>query len=505
MTKRVSVNWEPQPRQLTCLKACGLDFPFTGNKPKKAVADIIGYGGAAGGGKTDTMVGGALVAALAYPGINIGAFRRKFPQLQGLGGFIERSKQIIPKELAIYHETKHRWTFINGSKIDFCHCQNPPDVQNYQSQQFDILMLDETTQFEEGMVKFLLTRNRATVKHDTFAPFSLFATNPGNIGHAYFKKEFVDIGEPEKVQEFINETGVKESHIFIPAKLKDNVILEERDPGYRDRLSPNEKIRRILLEGDWDVFEGQVFDEFRREKHVVSPVIPKFKFPHFLWIDWGYSGREADQGAFAALSGALVKTKFEDQVFNRVIVYKEWYGKKKNPDEWADIIYKSRSVPKFRECVADSSMFNPQSDGSTPIIKLMGTRWRELNGGRSWVTYKRGTKNRIGRVATLHNWLSIAPDGLPYMLITESCQHLVRTIPLMIYDEYNVEDVDTQGEDHLYDALTYGLSAIRFIPSTIGGVSPRTPEKKVLPEIIDKLDLREFEKKSIVNKDWRAV
>ena len=50
------------------------------------------------------------------------------------------------------------------------------------------------------------------------------------------KEEFVDIGPPEVVAKYEVQPGIYESHVFIPAKLADNLILEKRDPGYRRRL-----------------------------------------------------------------------------------------------------------------------------------------------------------------------------------------------------------------------------------------------------------------------------
>jgi hypothetical protein len=134
----------------------------------------------------------------------------------------------------------------------------------------------------------------------------------------------------------------------------------------------------------------------------------------------------------------------------------------------------------------------------------MEEEWDSL-AKKHWLTLKPGTKNRLGRVATLHNWLSIAPDGLPYMLVTENCEHLIRTLPLLVYDPYKVEDVDSSLEDHLYDALTYGLSDVKFISTRLGAMTK--PERKnVLPALVKEIDLTAFEKaKEEKHKDWRTL
>src|SRR5690348_6499225 len=97
--KQIYIDWEPQERQLACLNACGLSEPFdvnldlrpSGSKGElfhPAVADIVGYGGSAGGGKTDTLLQIGIIAGVKYPKLNVGYFRREFPQLEGPGGAI---------------------------------------------------------------------------------------------------------------------------------------------------------------------------------------------------------------------------------------------------------------------------------------------------------------------------------------------------------------------------------------------------------------------------------
>jgi hypothetical protein len=506
----VRIKWEPQERQLVALKACGLSAPFQQNiklRPsgtkgepfRPAVADIVGYGGSAGGGKTDLMVAAALIAMAAYPGINIGYFRRKYPQLTGLGGAIARSKSIFPSNEAVckYNETSHVWAFTNGSHMQFCHCNNPNDVESYQSQQFDIMMIDETTQFLEMMVKFLLTRNRATVTNPNFRSFAIFATNPGSVGHLYFKTEFVDIGEPETLHDFKNETGQIEKHIFIPSKLADNKILLDRDPNYAVKLSPNEAIRKRLLEGEWDIFEGQVFGEFRRGTHVMRPIMPNLKFSHYLSMDWGYSALSA----YAAYAHVLLHQKTADGVnFNRIITYREWYGNMKAPDVWAELIYKQSSVKYIRGYV-DPAMTNTQTDGSTPIAELFENKWKQINGGENWLNLEKGINDRPLRQATLHNWLQIAPDGLPYWMCTENCTNLIRTLPQLVYDDTKIDEVDTTLEDHCLLAttkiITYnGIKQIKDLVGTTGKVLSingkwidyshcrKTRENAVLVEVI---------------------
>lgn len=282
---KYAIEWRPQPRQLTFLKACGLSYAYEKNTLNTPLAKVIGYGGAAGGGKSDSLLGIAFLAAFKFPKCNIGYFRREYPQLEGPGGAIMRSQQLF-SSIAKWNGSQLRWTFPTGSILEFCHCKNETDVYNYQSQQFDIILFDEGTQFPRFIYRYLLTRNRATV--DGLIPFMAIGTNPGNIGHVWFKDEFVDIGTPEKPYEVEVEPGRFETHVFIPAKLADNNILETRDPGYRKSLENQaEDLREMLLEGNFDVAQGRYFPEFKEFIHTCKPFEIPPEWKRYRTLDYG--------------------------------------------------------------------------------------------------------------------------------------------------------------------------------------------------------------------------
>jgi hypothetical protein len=336
-------------------------------------------------------------------------------------------------------------------------------------------------------------------------------TNPGGIGHAWVKARFIDIapwGTPYEYTEEIFGRKFSRSRIFIHAKIDDNPSLIENDPNYILTLEQlkytDPELYRAWRFGDWDVFVGQVFREFDRSKHVIEHVLPKVNLNHFVGIDWGYQGKEAHEGAFATVALCLYRENYKGKEFNRVVQYREWYGKGKTPDLWAQDIYDHSHVKKYDDGVGDASMFNPQSDGSKPISDIMHETWDKLNHDKYWLRLKQGTRNRVSRVATLHNWLSIAPDGLPYLLITEDCIHTVRTLPALIYDESKVEDVDTEGEDHLYDALTYILSQVQFV-GDLGKIEHGDDDDEPLYQPGEAISLKMFEKaKKEKLKDWRV-
>jgi len=185
--------WQPQPKQMELLQACGLDDALTGGAVKPAMCSTIGYGGAAFGGKTEGMIGVGLIACMTIPGVQVGYFRREFTELEGADGPIYRTREIYPVAGAKYNDQKHIWKNWPGnskSSLHFCYCNTEKDVFRYQSWAFDILLIDEATHFSWFIIDYLKTRNRVSKYSKIPNPFSLYCTNPGNIGHNWYMQTF---------------------------------------------------------------------------------------------------------------------------------------------------------------------------------------------------------------------------------------------------------------------------------------------------------------------------
>lgn len=191
--------WQPQPKQHTLLEACGLDDALMGGAVKPALCSTIGYGGAAFGGKTEGLVGIGMIACKMIPGVQVGYFRREFTELEGADGPIYRTRELYPEAGAKYNEQKHVWNKWPGNPragMYFCYCGTEKDVFRYQSWAFDILLIDEATHFSWYIIDYLKTRNRPSKYSKIPVPFSVYGTNPGNIGHNWFMQTFgIDPGD----------------------------------------------------------------------------------------------------------------------------------------------------------------------------------------------------------------------------------------------------------------------------------------------------------------------
>ncbi len=438
--KPQQITWKKQPKQIDFLRSCGLSHPFEGGKPKKPQARVILFGGSAGGGKSDALLVAGIIAAVSFPGANIGYFRREYPQLEGPGGAIMRSHDLLTG-LAKYNGSLRRWKFANGSILQFCHSKNETDIYSYQSQQFDVVLIDESTHFSRFQVRYLLTRNRATVKGIT--PFMALASNPGNIGHGWHKQEFIDVGVPGQPVDVEVEPGRVETHLFIPSRLQDNQILEQRDPGYRATLeSQPEEIRRALLDGDWDVFAGQYFKAFRRDLHSVDPFPIPDDWTRFASMDWGYA------------APCAVHWHAVEPSSYRVYTYREMYVTQMRPAEVAE---------RFLEISRD--------DGRIAYLKASPDMWQErglasdAEAGESiadefssrGILIEMADNRRVIGWTRVREYLSLMPDEKPAWQCFTTCDNLLRTLPELVHDERNVEDVDGNCEDHAPESLRYAL------------------------------------------------
>ena len=237
------------------------------------------FGGAAGGGKSYGQIVDALLFALKYPRSKQLVLRRTFPELEK--SLIRTVLALYPRKIFSFNSSTHVGKFKNGSCIDFGYCAGENDVYQYQSAEYDVIRFDELTHFTEGQYVYLISRVRGANGYPKQIKSS---TNPGGVGHSWVKKRFVD--PAPRGTPFVGEDGMK--RIFIPSLLSDNGFLIKEDPDYERRLSAlPERERRALLLGDWDIFDGQYFSEFSRDKHVISPFEVPSGWRRYRTLDYG--------------------------------------------------------------------------------------------------------------------------------------------------------------------------------------------------------------------------
>lgn len=442
----VPVVWYPQPRQEELVRAAGLLGFIQGLPEARApYAELIGYGGAAFGGKSDGLLGLAAIAAMAYPGCRIGFFRRTFPELEGAGGAIERSREIF-STIGTYNETRHRWQFITGSALYFNHVQHEADVHQYQSQQFDILLIDEATSFTWAIVDYLLTRNRATIDNLP-RPFCVMTTNPGNVGHVWYSQLF-DVtgllGEHRQVKRVQNPNGAYVNSYFIPAFVEDNPIGLGRDPEYVERLEQRDpEIARALRYGDWTVFAGQAFRTWSRARHVVEPFEIDPTFTRWVSLDYGF------------VHPWVAYWWAKDPNNGRLYIYREAYYSGLTDRQQARKI-KDMTAPDEQISFYFAS---PDMWARKNVANVVTTSADEYR--QEGIVLTRADNDRLSGKRKIDRLLVDLPDGKPGIQVFDTCKNLTRVMPILVRAEKDPEDVEKVDGDDPYDAMRYGLTNTR--------------------------------------------
>ncbi len=442
-------------------------FPPPNEKQALFLTDThkyIGFGGARGGGKSWAVRVKAVLLCLNYPGIKVMIIRRTYPELQEnhiipLCEMLHCHAEDKTQRVASYNDSKKHITFPNGSRILFRYCDSEKDAERFQGTEVDVLFVDEAThQSEEKMDKL-----SACVRGVNGYPKRIYYTcNPGGVGHAWVKRLFVD--RQYKPGENPDD------YSFIRSLVRDNLALMQADPEYVRKLEAlPPKLRKAWLDGDWDIYEGQFFEEFAdRPEHYIdrqwTHVIEPFEIPDgwriYRSFDWGYA---------KPFSCAWWAVDYDGVVY-RIL---ELYGCTDTPNEgvkWTPErvfaeIHRIETEHRWLrgktiQGVADPAIWDAETGES---IADVATRYR--------VYFDKGDHARLPGWMQVHYRLYFDDNGYPMMYVFKNCKAFIRTMPLLQYDEHRVEDLDTDGEDHVADEVRYFLMT-----------RPIKPRKAPIPE-----------------------
>jgi hypothetical protein len=409
------------------------------------------YGGAAGGGKSYAMVADP-VRYFNNPRATMLLVRRSTEELREL---ISVSKQLYPQAIPgiKFLEREKTWVTPQGATLWMSYLDRDDDVLRYQGQAFSWIGFDELTQWNSPYA-WNYMRSRLRTTSASGLPLYMRATsNPGGPGHNWVKSTFIDPAPYGKAFWATDEHGevIKRpkghskgegplfKRKFIPATLFDNPYLSDDGMYEANLLSMPEHQRRQLLEGDWSISEGAAFTEFNPKVHVVEPFDIPHSWARFRACDYGY-GSHTGVVWFAVAP--------DDQL----VVYRELYVTKMTATDLADKILEIESGEKIRYGVLDSSLWHNRGDRGPSLAEQMiakGCRWRPSD---------RSKGSRVAGKNEFHRRLQVDDfTGEPRMVFFNNCVNCIKQIPSLPLDKSNSEDVDTKAEDHLYDAIRYGI------------------------------------------------
>ena len=401
------------------------------------------YGGAKGGGKTDWLLFDfyepELIKQSNYRGI---IFRRTSPRLTEI---IDRSL-IWFWGIAEWHKSEKYWEFPSGAKLYFRHCQYEEDKYNYQGHEYQYMGFDQIEEFTESQYEYLKVQAR-TSNPQTYVRIRATA-NPGNVGHLWVKRRFIDDIVPQKV--YKDDLGL--TKMYIPAKVYDNPALIDNDPLYVKRLEAlPEKERKALLEGDWNIFSGQYFNEWTPSKHIIKPFYIPEKWNKFIALDYGYKNPS---------SVGWYTTDDEGNVYR----YKELYKEQLHYDTLAQEILDITGEDVIDYAVADPAIFGDQQHHQEARETVSGAQImqevleKHYGVGKDF-SILRADNRRLPGWATVRQYLKFNDNEEPKFKVFSTCTHFIKTFPANIHDERKPEDLDTKGEDHTADETRYGLAS----------------------------------------------
>lgn len=397
---------------------------------------------------TIAIIWEAILRSIKYDFPITGAiFRKSYPELEST--IIRTMRTAIPNWFYKYNQSQHIMTLANGSIIEFCYAESDNDVYRYQSREWEWLGVDELTHFSQYQWTYLMSRVRTSKPVNTkfFA-----ATNPGNIGHEWVKQRWV-------TKTCADENYDPKDYDFVPAGVMENPYILNNNPDYIENLKMlPEKERKALLEGSWDVFEGQFFNEWSPVKHI-SEV---FDVPENwqLVMGWDDGTREPRSVHVYAIDND-----------RRIWVIWEYYKAGENLREAAtnvrEKLQEAGLWDRIYKCVVDPSMRREDSQTgttSTDVLDSMGF-------GFKIGAVELGNNDRVEGWRIVKSYLDFKPYEEPMLKIFKNCDNMIRTLPQLVYytpksgGTSKKEDLDTTQEDHAADDLRYTLMSLDRLPS----------------------------------------
>lgn len=437
------------------------------------------FGGAAGPGKTAALVWEAVMQNLEVEGSTCLLLRRTLGQLED--SLLKEFHKSVPwRQMgARYNDQKHRVFWPNGSVLRFGYCENENDVYQYQGAEFLFIGLDELTHFTLKQWQFLTSRNRHPGHFATMAG----ATNPGNVGHEWVNALWGCDGNPKRPAPGMDEPEKYDAkdYDFIRALIADNPIYAN-DQNYLKTLDGLGKaLRTAMLEGLWDQFAGQYFDNFLTTRHVakwqgmdlVAKVMrqrtdgdvalngdweevgtKKYRIDHhwvgdgwmrapwpkWVSLDWGRQHPSAVYWHATAPDG-------------RHVTYREWVQPGLTPRMLgAGIVERSIDSDGRKETIQQffvSPDANQDRTGQSTILEQIREQTSTDN---RLPNPAEATDDRVGGWQLLYTLLESNQ-----WLLAENCEKLIKCLPILIHDAKKVEDVKKVDGDDPADSARYGL------------------------------------------------
>ncbi len=433
-------------------------------------ADILLFGGAAGSLKSETMLIDA-VREFENRGLRAILFRRSYPELEK--SLIRRSRELYPDFGGRYNEQKKIWKFPSGASVEFGYCESEKDIYRYQGAEYSFIGFDESTHFAEFPIRYMLSRLRST--ESSLNLRVRLASNPSNIGHNTHKAIFHGstcthcriTAQSRRPGEIYHDAVwpsdrvlIRKSTCFIPGTVRDHTLL---GADYLDSLASLPGVfRKALLEGCWDVYEGQYFDIWDPARMVVprQSIPSQSWWPHWVGADYGFNLSQAAAYLFCKSPAS------EEFPHGRTYVLGEYAARHQKAADFAQSI--SRRFQPAASAVNHAALSDAShASSSSPRILawyLSPDAWNQRGDDHcladqmrqaSGISFEPASNDRIGGAMLLYTQLDCGE-----LLIADTCSQLIESLASRIHDPDRPDDVlKVSGDplDDCFDAARYAL------------------------------------------------
>ncbi len=434
------IGWKPWPGGQESFLSC-------------PVREIFAHGNR-GGGKTEIL----LVKYISYLG-QFGAawrgiiFRREYKHLDDL---IAKSKRLFRtlgiKGRWMSSKSDYKWVFETGEELLFRSMKDPEDYWNYHGHEYPFIGWEELTNYpDDDCYVRMRSCNRCPVPG--VPKFYLSTGNPYGAGHGWVKQRFIDPAPNSTVIQ--DDKG--NQRVAIRVSLEDNMSMIENDPEYIDMLDSieNDALREAWRSGSWDIVVGGFLQGiWDYDKHTCDDFEIPANWRRWRAHDWGFA-RPSSTGWYAVDPDTGVVYRYRE-------LY-TWTGKRnqgtrESPDEVAIKIHAMEAAElaageEFRHNPADTNLW------ATTSIKQAG---REITPaqlmrekGVNWVPAKKGPGSRVAGAQIV---VSMLKRG-KFKVFRQACPQFLATVPVLMPDPDNWDDVDTDMEDHPWDEFRYSITA----------------------------------------------
>lgn len=429
----LAAGYVPQPKQLLFHAAARLADDIT--NPSE-----IGFGGSRGPGKTHaTFAQVAIDDCQRIDGLKV-LFLRKVAKAatEALEDLRIKTLRNVPHK---FLSQKSTIRFPNDSRIIVGHFATEKDIDNYLGLEYDIIVVEEATQLSQEKIDKIRSCLRSSKPN--FRPRMYYTTNPGGVGHTWFKKKFI---EPFR-------KGCEKLTRFIPAFPKDNKYLNEEY--ITTVLEPlTGWLREAWLKGNWDIFAGQFFSTFNYDEHTVDPSYFPGDVPD-TWTVWC----SLDYG-FTHYTVCHLFAEFDGMVF----VLDEHAARKTSVKLHAASIKAMLArhgleIHNLASFQAGTDVFAQRGAASGETIAD-----QYLNEG---IKLRPANTDRINGAAKILGMLGDKEAEIESrILISRRCAMLIEQLPALQHNPNKPEDVlkmnvdeNGNGGDDAYDSARYGVMA----------------------------------------------